>query len=184
MLKGTYCGLRAIASSDLKQLLEWRNNPDFRKYFREHRELSHEQQLQWFNHTVQKDPKVKMFAIVDLESDALIGACGLCYIDAQNRNADFSIYIGKNDEYIDNKFAPDVGRVLLKYGFQELNLHRIWAEIYSIDQAKMNLFESLGFRLEGEHKETHWTGGHWVDSLFYGILAKEFNKTLLNGDAR
>ena len=32
------------------------------------------------------------------------------------------------------------------------------------------MFDRLGFKLEGVHKETHWTEGKWCDSLFYGYL--------------
>ena len=69
---------------------------------------------------------------------------------------------------------PDAARVLLRYGFGELNLHRVWTEIYSIDEAKQRFFDTLGFSLDGRHRETHWTEGGWVDSLYYGLLADDW----------
>lgn len=39
MLTGKRTGLRAIEQQDLNQLLEWRNQPEYRRYFREYREL-------------------------------------------------------------------------------------------------------------------------------------------------
>ena len=151
-------------------LLEWRNQSEFRKFFREYRELNSTQQENWFNQKVLGDKSTVMFSIIDLKTSELLGACGLCYIDWINRNADFSIYIGKDNLYIDEKYAIDAAKTMMKYAFEELNLHRLWSEIYSIDDAKKNFFTSLGFELEGMHKETHWTEGHWVDSLYYGTL--------------
>ena len=174
MLTGEITGLRAIEESDLEQLLAWRNDPRMRRFFREYRELNMTQQKSWFDARVNNDPATRMFAIVDLETKELMGAAGLCYIDGINRNADFSIYLGIDDLYIDEDYAPDAGRVLLRYGFEELNLHKVWAEIYSIDKPKQQLFYELGFTREGVHRETHWTEGQWVDSLFYGLLAKDF----------
>lgn len=174
MLTGEITGLRAIEESDLQQLLAWRNDPRMRRFFREYRELNMTQQKSWFDAKVNGDPATRMFAIIDLESKELMGAAGLCYIDPINRNADFSIYLGIDDLYIDEDYAPDAGRVLLRYGFEELNLHKVWAEIYSIDKPKQQLFYELGFTREGVHRETHWTEGKWVDSLFYGLLAKDF----------
>ena len=52
MLKGKLVGLRRIETDDLKQLLAWRNQPSFRQYFREHRELGPELQEEWYNKTV------------------------------------------------------------------------------------------------------------------------------------
>lgn len=175
MIKGQHTRLRAIEENDLAQLLEWRNKPEFRRFFREYRELSMAHQRKWYENSVLNDPSVKMFAIENNDGD-LIGACGLCYIDFINKSADFSIYIGYNDLYIDDLYADDAGRCLINYGFQELGLHRVWAEIYDIDEAKQKLFKRLGFSLDGRHRETHWTEGQWCDSLFYGLLDGEFHK--------
>ena len=111
-----------------------------------------------------------MFAIVDLSTNELVGVCGLCYIDWINRNADFLIYIGKDSLYIDEVYAVDAAKVMMKYGFEELNLHRLWAEIYDFDKKKKKMFDKLGFAFEGTHKETHWTEGRWCDSLYYGMI--------------
>ena len=173
MLKGKYVGLRAIEENDLSQLLLWRNQPNYRRYFREYRELSQTNQRSWFDSKVLNDKSTEMFSIVDVNTGELLGACGLCYIDWINRNADFSIYIGKDDLYIDEKYAIETAQVMMKYGFEELNLHRLWSEIYSFDEAKKVMFDRLGFKLEGVHKETHWTEGRWCDSLFYGYVLND-----------
>jgi RimJ/RimL family protein N-acetyltransferase len=174
MLSGESIALRAIERGDLAQLLEWRNRPDFRRYYREYRELGMDQQTRWYEQVVLGDPGVRMFSIVERATGTLLGACGICYINWVDRSGDISIYIGADGLYIDDVLAPDAARVLLRYGFQELNLHRIWAEIYDIDEKKQAFFKLLGFTLDGRHRETHWTEGGWRDSLFYGLLAHEF----------
>lgn len=174
MLRGEHVGLRAIERHDLPQLLAWRNRPEFRRYFREYRELGMEQQEAWYQKQVLGDPATRMFSIVALDDGRLLGACGLCYIDWVNRNADFSIYIGAEEAYIDQVSAPDAARQLLNYGFDELNLHRVWAEIYSFDAVKTGFLNLLGFEQEGRHRQTHWSEGQWCDSLFFGLLSKDW----------
>jgi RimJ/RimL family protein N-acetyltransferase len=174
MIEGARVGLRAIERDDLPLLLAWRNRAEFRRYFREFRELCWHQQLAWYETTVLNDPRTRMFAIVERKSGALLGACGLCQIDWVNRLADFSLYIGHDALYIDDVYAPDAGRALLRYGFDELGLHRIWCEIYGFDRAKQTLLPRLGFTLDGRHRETHWAEGAWHDSLFFGVLEREF----------
>lgn len=173
MICGEFVGLRAIEEADLPQLLAWRNRPELRRFFRESRELGSTQQDRWFRDSVLGNPSIRMFAIEALADRRLLGACGLCYINWVDRNADLSIYIGADDLYIDELYAPDAARTLIRYGFDELGLHRIWAEIYAIDEAKTKLFGDLGFTLDGRHRENHWTEGRWVDSLFFGLLASE-----------
>lgn len=174
MIAGAVIGLRAIERGDLGALLAWRNRPEFRRYFREVRELGPEQQTHWFDATVLRDERTRMFAIVASGTGRLIGACGLCYIDWVNRTADFSLYIGHDGRYIDELYAPAAARTLLRHGFEELGLHRIWCEIYDFDDAKKRLLSGLGFTLDGRHRETHWSEGRWHDSLFFAILDREF----------
>jgi len=173
LLKGDVVGLRAIERDDLPQLLEWRNRPEYRQYFREYRELNSENQSMWFEKTVLGDRNTIMFAIVELKTQRLLGACGLCYIDWVNRNADFSIYIGADNLYIDDVYAVDAAKMLMNYGFSEVGLHRIWAEIYDFDAPKQKLFSLLAFRLDGRHRQTHWYNNRWNDSLFYSKLSTE-----------
>ncbi len=173
MLRGTHTGLRAIARADLETLRGWRNRPSLRRFFREHREISPEMQERWYEAEVLGAQRSRMFAIEELDTGRLIGACGLVWIDWVNRNADFSIYLGADDLYVDQRLAPDAGRVLLDYGFGELALHRVWAEIYAIDTAKQALLPALGFVAEGRQRESHFTEGAWTDGLLYGLLARE-----------
>lgn len=171
MIAGQFTGLRAIDVADLDALLAWRNRPAFRRYFREYRELNRAQQQAWFDSKVNGDAGTRMFAIEEIGSGRLLGACGLCYIDWVNRSADFSIYIGADDLYIDDRLAPDAAVTLIGYGFDELGLNRLWSEIYEFDTAKRAFFDRLGFTLDGRHRRTHWAEGAWHDSLFYSLLA-------------
>ena len=174
MIFGEFAGLRAVEEEDLSQLLTWRNNSELRKYFREYRILNMEQQREWFIQKVLNDANTIMFSIVDInDENSLIGCCGLCYIDWINRNADFSIYIGKDLSYIDQKCGPDAADLLIDYGFGELNLHRIYAEIFEFDEPKRVLLKNLGFKYEGKSHDKLWFEGKWVDSENYAILSED-----------
>ena len=170
MISGKYVALRAIEKEDLSQLMVWRNEPALRKFFRETDEINSVNQEKWFNSINAKDSKHKMFAIVKLDSNELMGACGLCYIDWVNRSADFSIYLGYDNIYIDDIYAIEAAKLMKRYGFEILNLHRLWAEIYSIDEAKKRFFDILNFKLDGEFRETYWYENRWHNSLFYSLL--------------
>jgi len=173
MLKGDRVALRAIEENDLPQLMEWRNEPIFRRYFRETAEINMLQQRDWFKNVSERGSLNKMFAIVDVNSGELYGACGLCYIDWINRSADFSIYIGYNDLYIDQILAGESALLMKDYAFNVLNLHRLWAEIYSIDERKKEFFKSLDFTLDGTFRQTYWYNGKWHDSLFFSLLSSD-----------
>jgi RimJ/RimL family protein N-acetyltransferase len=173
VLSGEHVGLRAIERRDLEQLRQWRNLPEFRRNFREYREIAPEQQEAWYE-AVLVDRSQLMFAIEALDDQRLLGACGLCYVDWVNRTCDLSIYIGDDAVYIDEVFAPDAARVALGYAFDVLGIHRVWVEIYEYDEVKRAFLEGLGFKLEGTHRDHHYADGRHWDSLFYGLLAPEW----------
>ena len=175
MLKGKKVVLTAIELEDLKDLLDWRNNPEFRKHFREYRELNKTMQEEWFREKVIKDPGCLMFAIRSLKDGSLLGCCGLVYINWVHRHADLSLYIGWENSYIDDQgFAEESCRLLFDYSFKELGLNKIWTEIYSFDTKKRSLYDKLKFRQDGQLRENYFYDGKWWDSLILSILAKDF----------
>lgn len=176
MLKGKTIGLFAVEREDLKQLRDWRNNTEFRKHFREYRELNMAMQEKWFEQKIINDPATIMFSIKRLEDNELLGCCGLVYINWIHRYADLSLYIGWNNSYIDNKgYAKESCNLLLNYGFNELCLNKIWTEIYEFDNKKKKLYDEIGFKQDGLLRENYFYNGKWWDSRILSILHNEFN---------
>lgn len=175
MIRGEKVGLRALEESELDILLKWRNNPNYRQYFREYRELNMTTQKKWYDSKVINDNSTIMFSIIELETKELIGVCGLCYINWINGNADLSLYIGKNDCYIDNEgLAEETCKLLFKYAFDELRLNKVWTEIYLIDNLKIALYKKLGMHIDGILRENYFHDGKFIDSYIFSILNKEF----------
>jgi RimJ/RimL family protein N-acetyltransferase len=63
---------------------------------------------------------------------------------------------------------------LLNYSFNELNLHRLEADVDPRNAASIRTLEKLGFRQEGYLRERWLVGGGIQDSLFYGLLRSEW----------
>lgn len=166
--------LRAVEEGDLSSLKNWRNLESFRSNFREHRELNMYQQKRWFQKTTDSNNDY-MFAIVDRDNDKVIGACGLLYVDWIARNADFSFYIGKDNLYIDEVYAPNAVKALLKFGFDTLNLNKVWMELYSFDSQKINFFkENFNFSVDAQLRDNCFENGQYHDSFIISLLEKEY----------
>ena len=172
MLEGKYVKLRPLELEDLDVLKKWRNSKFIRIATREYRLLNMINQKHWFE-SIHKDnpPKYIMFGILNSKNN-LIGVCGLTYIDWKNRHAEVSIYIGKNN-WQKLKEAKDNLQVLINYGFGELNLHRLWAEIYETAPNNVILFEQMKFKKEGKLRDQLWRNGKWHNSFLYAKLSKE-----------
>lgn len=175
MLKGNIISLVAVEKEDLKILRDWRNSTEFRKYFREFRELNMTMEEKWFEEKVVNDPSTIMFSIRRLEDNELIGCCGFVYINWVHRHADLSLYIGWNDAYIDDMgYAEESCRLLFNYGFQELALNKIWTEIYEFDDKKKKLYDKFGFNQDGLLRQNYFYEGKWWHSRILSILSSEY----------
>lgn len=174
MLQGDLVYLSAIERSDLKQLMDWRNNTEFNKHFREYRQLNSDMQLKWYEEKVMGDPSTMMFAVHRKDSGTLIGCCGLVYINWVYRHADLSLYIGGNDAYIDSLgYAYESCQLLVDYAFKNLGLNKVWTEIYDFDSKKRQLLGRAGFKVDGRLRENYFYNGRFHDSYIYSMLAKE-----------
>ncbi|MEY8764936.1 MULTISPECIES: GNAT family N-acetyltransferase [Clostridium] len=177
MLKGKKVYLAAVERNDLALFMNWRNREDFRKYFREYREINCDMQNNWYESKVLNDSSTIMFSIKRIDDNRLLGCCGLCYLNWIYRYAEISIYIGLDNVYIDNKgYAEESCKLLFEYGFNNLGLNKIWTEIYEFDALKKQLLDKFNFHLDGVLRENYFYNGKWYNSFILSLLNKEFNE--------
>lgn len=174
MITGKKIYLRAIEREDLERLKEWRNLSEFRKNFREYREINTPMQEKWFDNIVVSDKNTVMFSICERETGQLLGCCGLCYINWIYRYADFSLYIGHEEAYIDQLgYAEEACGLLIDYAFRQLNLNKLWSELYEFDTQKIELYTNVGFKKDGYLRDNYYCDGRWWGSYIVSILHKE-----------
>jgi len=63
---------------------------------------------------------------------------------------------------------------LLNYGFSELNLNRVKADIDPRNMASAKSLERIGFSKEGHLRESCVVNGVLTDSVLYGLLRREW----------
>ena len=173
MIKGNKVILTKVERENIEQLRQWRNLPELRKYFREHRELNSDNQTRWFESKILNDPHQYNFEI-RTHDNILIGHCGLYYINWVCRTGEFGIYIGDNN-YRSGGYGSDALRTLIKYGFEDLNLNRIWCEVYD-NNAALEVYKHIGFIYEGKMRENYYNEGKYWDSHILGMLKSDYNE--------
>jgi RimJ/RimL family protein N-acetyltransferase len=169
-------GLSAVEDEHLEQFKEWRNLPELRQYFRQYQELNDTNQYEWYDRIVNSRNDI-FFSIHGYRKReekrlwVLIGACGLANIDWRNGVAEISLYVGP--QYVNEEASIALG-ILIDYAFYELNLYRVWAEVYKFDTKKYNLLTNTGFEQEGVLREHHFHDGARHDSFILGLLKSEY----------
>ncbi|NMB02500.1 MAG: GNAT family N-acetyltransferase [Firmicutes bacterium] len=113
------------------------------------------------------------FAIETLENNHYIGGCGLNSLDWKNRVAEIGIFIG-DKEYQNRGYGTDALKVLLRFIFDQLNLHKVSLRVLSYNERAIKVYKRLGFRDEGCLRQERFVDGAYHDLLAMGILKDEF----------
>lgn len=111
------------------------------------------------------------FAILARERGELRGACGLV-INARDANAELGYWIGV--PYWGRGYATEAAREVLRYGFEDLRLHRIHAAHFGNNPASGRVLSKIGMRYEGTRREHHRKYGDYEDRVEYGVLGREW----------
>lgn len=148
---------------------EWRNDPRIYRWTRQNGPLSVGASKEWLER-IQKDPCIKMFGILE-PAGAFVGTCGLTSIDYVHRKAEFSCFIAP--EHQSKGYGKAALIELFNYGFNHLNLNRIWGETL-VGNPALKIFLSLGMKKEGRLHETYYKDGAYSDSIIIGILKEDW----------
>jgi RimJ/RimL family protein N-acetyltransferase len=112
------------------------------------------------------------FAVETLDGGVLIGNCGLFRTEPENRCAELGITLGHKD-YWGRGYGTDTVRTLCRFGFGELNLHRIELLVFAHNAAARRVYEKCGFVTEAVARRAHWGHGHWYDDVHMALLEGE-----------
>lgn len=115
------------------------------------------------------------FSIVLKENDELIGNCGFTEIDLIHRNATLGIFIGE-EENRGKGYGKEAIKLLLEYGFNNLNLNNIMLSVYDFNKRAIKIYEGLGFKKFGTRHKSHYFKGKFYDEIQMEILKEEYNE--------
>jgi RimJ/RimL family protein N-acetyltransferase len=118
-------------------------------------------------------PANLLFSIRTLDADKLIGFIALDGINWTDRDSYVAIGIGEPD-FWGRGCGTDAMRLMLRYAFTELNLHRISLNVYAYNQRGIRSYEKCGFKHEGCIREFVLRDGRRSDMLHMGILRSEW----------
>jgi len=87
------------------------------------------------------------------------------------RNGTFGIFLGARED----RYYLAAARLMLDFAFNERRLHRCDTGFMDGDAHSIEMFEKLGFKLEGVKRQQVFHQGRYWDERLYGLLAEEFN---------
>jgi ribosomal-protein-alanine N-acetyltransferase len=119
--------------------------------------------IEWANENPRQNFQ---FAIVDLETNSLLGSCGIRRKNYPPGQAEFGI--GIDADWWGRGIAQEAARTILRFGFSELDLHEVHGVAVSENEAVSKFVRRLGFspgiasRGEAWMEERSWRVVDWV----------------------
>lgn len=176
MIYGKRIRLRGVEKTDVQKFYEWINDPEVTAGLAIYLPMSISDEEKWLESIGNRDPHEKPMAIEVKEGKGwkLIGNCGFFNIEWTHRTGELGIMIG--DKSVWNKgYGTETMELLLQYGFETLNLHRIFLRVYSTNPRAIRSYEKAGFIHEGTMREALYRNGKYADIHFMSVLHPEWD---------
>jgi RimJ/RimL family protein N-acetyltransferase len=169
-IEGERIDLVTVNSKWVDLSCKWANDPEVRHYSRNALPTALEEVKKWFEPSSDQGMKdFIVFTIYYKKDKKPIGIVGFNRINWLNRNANTFWTIGEK-EYWGKGIAVEASKLLIKYGFTELNLHKIYAGIFTPNKRSLRAAEKMGFKKEAVLKEDLYVDGKYVDTHIFALL--------------
>ncbi|TFG10649.1 MAG: N-acetyltransferase [Promethearchaeota archaeon] len=168
-IKGESILLTPLKKDHARLYAKWRNNPKVRIYGRGTIPATEEQiKKQLEPPSDWGMPTSYDFEIWHKQDNKPIGDTGLFSVDWYNRKAYIGMMIGEPD-YWNQNLGTECTRLMLDYAFGELNLTKIYANIFSPNIGSIKCAEKNGLKLEATLKDDIFIDGEYKDTFIYTI---------------
>ncbi len=142
--------------------------------------LASKKQIQeWIEKDLIRDPyRDFLFIIHTLKDDRPVGFIGLEGISWTHGDCFVFIALGERETW-GKGYGTDAMRVILRYAFTELNLHRVSLDVFGYNPRAIRSYEKAGFVEEGRVRGLLNREGRRSDLIFMGILKEEWQRSIL-----
>jgi RimJ/RimL family protein N-acetyltransferase len=118
----------------------------------------------------QQSPASK-YGMFELATGELVGGAGLV-AEEQHKRAELGYWVGV--PYWGKGYATEGAREMLRHGFEDLKLNRIFAGVFGGNKPSSNVLLKIGMKHEGTARQHFLKWGQFLDDECYGILASDW----------
>lgn len=112
------------------------------------------------------------WAIVDNDSNRCIGQIAFYIVDTNNHFAEIEYCI--STDYQNRGLMTEAVKSVIKFGFEEIGLHKIQISTKEINAPSKRVIEKSGFKYEGTLRDYFYYDGKYIDRLYYSMLFSEY----------
>lgn len=172
-LEGNKIFLRPVELRDAEFLAFCYNSPDTRPTFFTNYPTNSLRQEEIIKNLYKDYRDYVPFLICEKESGRDVGVTALHRIDSVTGMATFSIIIPDSDDW-GKKFGSEATEMMVAYGFEILNFHRIQLHVFAKNTRGIKAYERAGFVKEGILRQAMYHNNEYCDFYVMSILRDEY----------
>jgi len=164
---------RKILLSDAKDLLLIRSNDDVMRFMDVIRFESIGDAEKWL-HTVSESYDKEtgiMWGLVEKLSNSFVGYFGFWRMIPEHCRAEIGYAL--KPEFWGKGFMYETINRMVRFGFDEMRLHSIEANVNPANEKSKRVLEKIGFKKEAHFRENYLFNGEFLDSIIYSLLEKD-----------
>ncbi|MDF2606398.1 MAG: acetyltransferase [Bacillales bacterium] len=165
--------IRKLRLSDIDIMYSWEECETFRYLCGSTQLPNYEIYYKRFENYIKYGKETLYLFAIEVNNE-VVGRVELGRVDYNNKSGAVGIVIGK-ELHRNCGYGTKALLLILNFAFNELNLNRVFTEVYSFNMASQNLMERVGFYLEGTMRQNEFHFGKYIDMLLYSFLSQEFN---------
>lgn len=168
--------LRPYGRQDFEYLADVASRPEVVRYLyeevRDRQEVSAELELRRRLRSIEKEGDRLLLVVQRTDDRTTVGDVNLHYASSRHRQGEVGWVF--HPDHQGHGYATEAAGVMLRLGFIELGLHRIFARCDARNAASVRVMERLGMRREAHFVENEFFKGEWSDEFVYALLAAEW----------
>jgi len=184
--------IRPMTYDDIDDIVRWRNSDGVRKFFIFRGDFTHDNQVNWYENHVCTGEVAQMIICEKTECDGAAGESqdthksqanheskdtrekklGCVYIrdiDHKNKKGEYGIFIGE-DDVRGKGVGTKAAKLMLRYGFEELGLHRIYLRALEGNDRAVRSYEKAGFVKEGFLVDDAFVDGEYISVTWMAAI--------------
>jgi len=172
--------LRSLENDDLLNLVRWLSDENVTRNLQQGDRPPTLEILKEAYDVEGTNPSQIPFAVIDKKTNKHVGWTGLFEINWISRYADMRIFVGEK-KFWGKGIATESQKLVIEYGFDKLNLHRITAGTSGACIGEQKALKKLYMKHEGTSKEAMYRNGKYYDTVHFGIIKQDYQKLVKNG---
>lgn len=172
MICGDGVALRPVLEEDLDALAAWSRDALTPALFSPGFLRPEEAVHKWFAGLLESQTRIALI-IQRLENPTAVGLVGLEHIQYRNQEAEIAGLIIAPSQRGQGLATRGV-KTLIRYAFEDLNLHRLFARIHSSNQPALRVARKAGLTREGVLRESVLVNECYLDIVYLALLREEW----------